>query len=124
MGQQLNVMISVQIVGGANLSENQSIDVDAVDSLDVQIDKGAKKSVEVQPASDANKIKFLMITTKLYDGKVTYKIDAKTVVLDGPHILVGSGAVGLLEKAPQTVEFSNGGADKASVKIVVGRAAS
>jgi hypothetical protein len=132
MSQKLNASINVQILGGSSISESQAIEVDAVDNIDVEIDKAtggtaAKKMVEVQPASDPKKVKFLMITTKNYDGKVTYKIDTgtKEVLLDGPQVLVGSGAVGLLEKNPQKIEFSNASsADKAPIKILIGRTAS
>jgi hypothetical protein len=132
MGQKINASINIQVVGGVSISESQAIEVDAVDNIDVEIDKAtgataAKKTVEVQPASDPRKVKFLMITTKTYDGKVTYKIDTgtKDVLLDGPQVLIGSGAVGLLEKSPTKIEFSNtSSADKAPIKILVGRTAS
>jgi hypothetical protein len=132
MSQKINASFTIQVVGGVSLSQSQAIEVDAVDSIDVEIDKAtggtpAKKTVEVQPASDPKKVKFLMITTIKYDGKVTYKIDTgtKDVLLDGPQVLIGSGAVGLLEKNPQKIEFSNASAvDKAPITILVGRTAS
>jgi hypothetical protein len=129
MGQKINVSVNVQVVGGLSVAESIVLEVDAVDSLDVEVDKATggtatKKKVEVQPTGDAKKIKLFMITTKTYDGKVKYTIDGKTVPLDGPHVLIGSGAAGLLPKAPEEIEFSNEGTEKTAIKILVGRVAS
>jgi hypothetical protein len=46
-----------------------------------------------------------------------------THVLDGPHVLLGSGAVGFLNSSapPQKLVFNNTSANKASVQVVVGR---
>lgn len=128
MGQKINVSISVQIAGGSNLPESQVLDVDAVDNIDIELDKkgtgGAEKSVDVQP-SELDKVKFLMLSTKSYDGKVSYQIPPSPapVKLDGPLVLIGLGAVSLLDKAPQKIKLTNDGAEKVSVKIVVGRTA-
>ena len=127
MGQKINVTVSVQVVGGRNLSENQSIDVDAVDSIDVELDKkggpGATKSVEVHPSETSEKIKLFMVTAKQYDGKVSYKLSNTKVILDAPHVLMGAGAVSLLGKNSQKIELANDGTEKASITILVGRAA-
>ncbi len=127
MGQKINVTVNVQVVGGRNLSENQALEVDAVDSIDVELEKkggpGATKSIEVHPSEKSEKIKLFVVAAKQYDGKVTYKLSDTKVILDAPHVLIGAGVANLLGKNSQKIEFSNEGTEKASITILVGRAA-
>jgi hypothetical protein len=41
--------------------------------------------------------------------------------LDGPHVLIGAGAVALLGATQNSIEFTNGGSEDATVNILVGR---
>jgi hypothetical protein len=83
-------------------------------------------TVAVQPSA-ADKIEALLIYASKYDDKVTYTVSDETgdgvtdVTLDGPQIFVGQGAVGLLQKAPKTVAFTNALSEDVTVTIVIGR---
>jgi hypothetical protein len=85
--------------------------------------------VEVQPG-DTDKMEALIIYSNKYDDGITYTVSDETgdgaadVPLDGPQILIGQGAVGLLQKAPKTIEFVNTLTQDVTVTIVVGRLAS
>ena len=44
-----------------------------------------------------------------------------TIPLDGPHVLIGAGAVALLAATVGTLEFTNGTAEDAEISILAGR---
>jgi len=54
------------------------------------------------------------------DAKLTYKVGANDVPLDGPHVLIGAGAVGLLGGAT-SLSFTNKTGADAVIDILVGR---
>lgn len=76
-------------------------------------------TVHVQPGDGGQ---FLLITSTVYED-LEYKVDSVTTprVLDGAHILVGSGAVSLLGDTQNTFVFENNGTEDATVTILVGR---
>ena len=71
----------------------------------------------------------LLISADHYADTLTYKVKDETgtgthpVKLDTQQLLVGAGAMSLLEKAPKQLVFNNGGAADATVQILVGRSA-
>jgi hypothetical protein len=83
-------------------------------------------TVAVQP-SITDKIEALLIYASKYDDKVTYTVSDETgdgvtdVTLDGPQIFIGQGAIGLLQKAPKTIAFTNALSEDVTVTIVVSR---
>jgi hypothetical protein len=86
-------------------------------------------TLDVQP-SGTDKIEALVIYASKYDDKVTYKVSDETgdgvadVTLDGPQIMIGQGAVGLLQKAPKIIEFNNALAEAVTVTVFIARLAS
>ncbi|MBX3234553.1 MAG: hypothetical protein KF814_00255 [Nitrospiraceae bacterium] len=127
MAQTISVTITVQMEAATPpLKPYNPIDIEAVDIVKTDIKKGDSKDIEVQPASDPKKVKFLMIIRDNYDDLVTYKVEggSKDVTLDGPQVLLGAGAVGLLERPPTKIKFSNKGTQDVPITIYVGRTAS
>lgn len=131
MSEKINWTLSVQVVGGPKISVSQTMEVEAYDKIDVTVPGGddttpGTATVEVQPGG-ASQVKFLLITSSLYDAKLTYKVNGGTeaVKLDALQLLMGSGAVGLLETTPQQLAFTNkaGLFAPASIQILVGRKA-
>lgn len=125
MAQQVIVTINVEGDITANV-RHEVVGIDARDSIQSEIDKSTSKDVEVQPAAAKEKVKFLLITSDTYSEKLKYKIEggSNDVILDAPQLLMGSGAVGLLEKSPVKIHLTNDMTAKTTVTIYVGRAAS
>ena len=95
--------------------------------IEVTIKQGETKDVQIQPG-ELNQIKFLLIRSNQYGDAshtLTYHIGASTVTLDSMHVLMGTGAAGLLGAKPDKLTFTNK-LDKtdAIVQILVGRTAS
>ncbi|MFP5282348.1 MAG: hypothetical protein ACLGIF_02745, partial [Actinomycetes bacterium] len=76
-----------------------------------------------QPSANGGDVELLVLTASSYEADVTFSADAggTDFVLNGPVVLVGSGAVSLLAAAPQTLRFNNPGADPVDIDILVGR---
>jgi hypothetical protein len=125
MTQKISWTLNVQVVGGPRIPDSQTIEVDAYDMLEVSIeDTAADKEVQLQ--AGASGVKFLPIKSDVYGDKLTYKVHhgagaTGPIKLDALQLLIGSGAVGLLGKAPVKVLFSNTQGKAASAQILVGR---
>lgn len=130
MPEKIVWTLNVQVVGGPKVSESQTIEVEAYDIIKVLVPGGdnatpGTATVEVQPGG-SGQVKFLMITSNVYDANLTYKVDGGTEIkLDALQLLVGNGAVGLLGSTQNQFAFSNkAGVNKpASIEILVGRKA-
>jgi hypothetical protein len=123
----VNWQFQAAIPGGPSVLLNQpSIPIEAYDVAAVDIAPGASNvDVPIQPSSGAGDVLFVAVSSSVYDHGINYTVDALTDkhVLDGPHVLLGSGAVGLLNSSasPQKLVFNNTSTQKASVQVVVGR---
>lgn len=123
----INWQFQATIPGGPVLILNQPVTaVDAYDVVEVTIPKSASSvAVPVQPSTAAGDVVLMVVSSSQYDSGVKYTVDAlaDTHALDGPHILVGSGAVGFLNSAapPQKLTFSNSLPNDIKVQVLVGR---
>jgi hypothetical protein len=123
----VNWQFQAAIPGGPSVLLNQpGIPVAAYDVASVDIAPGASGiDVPIQPSTGAGDVVFLVVSSSVYDPGINYTEDALAVknVLDGPHVLLGSGAVGFLNSSapPQKLVFNNTSAKDASVQVVVGR---
>ncbi len=123
----INWQFQTMIAGGPAFIVNQpAIQVDAYDVVTVTVPATTNNvAVPIQPSSTVGDVVFLVITSSQYDPGITYTVDGLAVVhaLDGPHTLVGSGAVGFLNSAapPQKLTFNNTLAKGVNVQVVVGR---
>jgi hypothetical protein len=124
MSEKINWTLNVQVVGGPKISESDTILAEAYDKVQVTIAAGdSDVEVDVQPGG-SGQVQFLLISSDQYAEGLTYKVNADSadaVELDGPQVLIGKGAVGLLDPEPKKLFFSNGLAEDASVQILVGR---
>jgi hypothetical protein len=115
------------IPGGPAFTINQPpITVQAYDVASAKIAAGASGiAVSVQPSSTAGDVVFVVVTSDLYGAGLTYKVDGSpdTHALDGPHVMLGAGAVGFMNGGapPQTLTFTSTLAKDANVQVVVGR---
>ena len=123
----VNWQFQAAIPGEPSALLNQpGIPVAAYDVASVDIAPGASGiDVPIQPSTGAGDVVFLVVSSSVYDPGINYTVDALSAknVLDGPHVLLGSGAVGFLNSSapPQKLVFNNTSAKDASVQVVVGR---
>lgn len=117
--------LAVSLGSGARWTSTRVIEVEATDVIRVGVAGGATDmKVEIQPGKD---VKLLLIRPDLPSSDLSYATSAgagaTAHVLDEPHLLSGSGAVGLLGGAapPTSLFFTNGGTEDAGVTVVVGR---
>src|SRR5215470_8140134 len=126
MTNNINWQFQATIPGGPVVILNQpSITLEAYDVASLTIKAGASGvAVPIQPSALAGDVVFLVISSSIYDPGVTYIVDGGGTAhdLDGPHVLLGSGAVSLLSATPpQTLTFSNGLTKDINLQVVVGR---
>lgn len=130
MPETINWSFSVGAVDGPRVSGSDAFEVDAYDKVSVVLPAAA--DVPVQPATDAGKVHLLVIRASAYDAAIEVSVDdtstnptvTTTFSLDGPLVLIGSGAVKLLldsSSAPHTLKFTNGTGADVTVDILVGR---
>ena len=133
MPNSLVVSIAAEISGGPAVEASQGIQVTAYDQVEVDIPGAANLGsatdivVDVQPTAAASQVLFLSIQSNRYGAGLEYDVSggASNVTLDGPHVFVGQGAIGLLGAVPEQLTFRNGLGDglNATVTILVGREA-
>jgi hypothetical protein len=124
MSEQIDWSVAFTAVLGPKVSESGRHKVGAYDKLSVSLEGNASDiDIEVQPSASAADVELLVIRASSYDPPVTYSADegANEFELDGPLVLIGTGAVGLLAKPPQKLRFGNVDTDPVSVEILVGR---
>lgn len=124
MTEKITYSISIQVAGGPKLAAANPLDVEAYDKTRVTlVDGDSDKAVNIQPGG-AGLARFLAITATRYDDALSYKVNdagALAVVLNGPHLFIGAGGVGLLGGAPATLFFANATGAEVTVDILVGR---
>jgi hypothetical protein len=108
------------VAGGPTLAANGTLDVEAYLKLTVTVPAGGSLDVEVLPGGGGS-VQLLVINPARPSEDLTYTVGAEEVVLDGPHVLIGAGAVGLLAATVGTLTFDNAGAEDADIAILAGR---
>lgn len=127
MTVNVNWVVNVQVVGGPKLPAADSLELEAYDFIQVDVEpEAADLEVEVQPGSTTG-VSFLMIQATPFSDQLSYTVneteedEGTRFALDGLHLLVGSGAMSFLGAAPETLYFYNDGTETAQVSILVGR---
>ncbi len=130
MAIKIEYRFGASIPGGPSVNVKQGpIEVGAYDVVSATLppEKGGKPSdttVEVQPAGKAGAVLLFVISADTYADGVTYDVDGKGRALNGPLLLVGSGAVTLLGPTPpETLTFHNATTNPVQVQVLVGRQA-
>ena len=120
MAQSIDWSISARPTGGPLLTGAGSVAVDAVDKIAVTIADGVTQAVTIAPGTWAS-VSFLALNPSKAGAKLTYNNGATDIVLDGPHFLIGTGAVELLGTGNATLTFKNSTGADVNVDILVGR---
>jgi hypothetical protein len=127
MANNITWQFQATIPGGPAFTLNQpNIPFQAYDVVALTIPASTNNvAVPIQPSSAAGDVVFLVVTSSQYDPGISYTVDAigTAHVLDGPHVLLGTGAVSFLNNTapPQKLTFNNTLANAITVQVVVGR---
>ena len=128
MTEQIKWNINAQAVGGPKILASDTIEIEAYDKIDVTVEaESVDKEVQILPG-EAGQVQFLLIKSDHYGDALTYKVNdsADVIQLDALHMLMGNGAIGLLNGPLEKLVFSNDlvlSSEKipASVEILIGR---
>ena len=121
----LRYQLTVTLPDGPRRAVTDVLTVEAYDVFAVTLDPapaaGATQTLQLLSAAAAAAATFVMITASVYQD-VTYDVAASGTArpLDGPHLLIGAGAVSLLP-APTTITLVNASAEPRAVEILIGR---
>jgi hypothetical protein len=118
MSETIKWNFVAQVLQGPSVSGSASIDnVDAYDKFDINLADAETKTVDMVPGGG---ISLLIINPQPPHPNLTYELNGNPVSLDGPHVLIGSGAVGLLGGVT-SLAITNSTNAEAVVEILVGR---
>ena len=124
MPETIVLTISADVALGPKLKESRTLAVDAYDkiSIDVPDQTTTGLEVEIQPGATGS-IQLLVVKSSVYGPDLKYTVNAGTDdrVLDEPHVLVGTGSVGLFGEEPEKLVFTNTTGEDAQIQILVGR---
>lgn len=120
MAESIDWNISARARGGPLLASAGTLAADAYDKITVTIADTTTQTVTVAPGKWTS-VSFLAVNPSKGGAKLTYKNGATDIVLDGPHFLVGAGAVGLLGTGEASLAFTNKTGADVTIDILVGR---
>lgn len=118
---QFNLVASV--AGGPSISGSGTMEVPVYSVMEVTVPAGGSAVLDASPDTAGH---LLIITADSYDN-ITYTVTGGvTATLDGPHALLGSGAVGLLNggNPVETITFNSNATEDVDVTLMLGRDAS
>ena len=120
MAEKLSWTFAARVLGGPTVARSGDLEVEAYTKLAVTIKKNTTQDVEIFPGAGGS-AQLVVISPAAPSDKLTYEVGGKKVPLDGPHIMIGSGAVGMLGSAVGTLKFENKTAQDADIAIIAGR---
>lgn len=123
MAETIKYSLNFQVVGGTSVPISSEIVVDAYAKIQVAVPASTTDlTINLQP-DGANLAKFLLIKSSAYGDDLTYKVNSSTtpIILDGPHVFIGNGAVSILDSSPTKLLFSNDLTDDVTIDILLGR---
>lgn len=123
MPETIVLTVSADVASGPKLKESRTLAIDAYDKISVTVPDGTTDlEVELQPGG-AGSIQLLIVKSNVYGDDLKYTVNADTTdhVLDQPHVLIGTGSVGLYGAEPTKLVFDNALGEEAQIQILVGR---
>lgn len=125
MPETIIITVAAEVASGPTLKESRTFSVDAYDKLSVTVPDGtANVDVELQPGGTGS-VSLLIIKSSQYGEGLKYTVNSGNTehVLDQPHVLTGTGAVGLYGSEPTKLVFDNalGAGKDAQIQILIGR---
>lgn len=120
MSERINWSYKVQAVGGPTLAGSGNISPDAYEKFTIMVPAPAGTAVGVDVMAGTG-AQFLLLTSSSYEN-VTYKVGGgATRTLNGPIMLVGSGAMALLGDPLNKFTFTNNNPIDITIELFVGR---
>lgn len=117
MPEKIAWSMSARVDGGPQISINEILEVEAYEKVDVILPGLKKTTIEVQQSEGLTR--FIMIAASKYEA-LSFLVDGgEPIALDHPIMLVGAGAVNLLGKKQNVLEFDNKNPDNVSVMMLV-----
>ena len=124
MTEEIKYSLSFQVVGSTTVPFTGKIEPEAYSKIQVKVSAGVSDLVVNLQPSGTKLAELLLIKSSAYGASVTYKVNAAAatpIVLDGPHVFIGSGAVAILDSDPAQLLFSNALSDDVTIDILLGR---
>lgn len=118
MAEKISWNYVAQALNGPSLSGQGEVVVDAYDKIAVTIPAGVTQEIDLVPNGT---VSLLVINPAVPDIDLSYDVGGNAVALDGPHVLIGTGAVSLLLAARRNLSFTNNTAADATIEILLGR---
>jgi hypothetical protein len=123
MPETIVVTVNADVASGPKLKESRTLEVDAYDKISVAVPDGTSDlEVDLQPGG-AGSVQVLIVKSTAYGDALKYTVnaDATDHVLDQPHVLIGTGSVGLFGEEPTKLLFDNALGSDAQVQILIAR---
>jgi hypothetical protein len=123
MAEKVNWTFATRVLNGPTVARSGELPVEAYVKIAVTIPQGQTVDVEVFPGGGGS-AQLLVIDSSSPSDKLSYKIGSTDVKLDGPHVLIGSGAVRTLAGSSGvigTLKFTNQTAADVDLSILAGR---
>jgi len=117
MAEKINWNFVLQALNGPSVSGAGTLEMDAYDKIEVTITAGATQQVNLVPSGT---VSLLVINPVVPNADLSYDVGGNAVALDGPHVLIGTGAVSLLGGA-RDLTFTNNTAADSTIEILLGR---
>lgn len=118
MSETIKWNFVTQVIKGPSVSAAAAIDeIDAYDKFEIALADTDIQAVNLTPGGSTH---LLVINPQPPHADLSYELDGNPVALDGPHVLIGAGAVSLLGGATSLTFTNNTGAD-AVIEILIGR---
>lgn len=128
MAEKIKYSINIQVVGGPSIPISDQINLDAYDKTQITIAKGGNDIEVVLPGLSQL---FFIKASSYPDADASadksptliYKVNDKSKMpklLNGPHLFIGTGAVGMLDTAaPTKLFFSNSLSIDVTIDILI-----
>ncbi|MFN2467006.1 MAG: hypothetical protein ABR521_02565 [Gaiellaceae bacterium] len=123
MPETIVLTVGAEVASGPTIKESRTLTVDAYDKLSVTVPDGTTNlEVQLQPGATGS-VRLLIVKSSQYGDALKYTVNTGTTdhVLDQPHVLTGTGAVGLFGSEPTKLVFDNALGKDAQIQILVGR---
>ena len=117
MAEKINWNYVVQALDGPSLSAAGDVEVDGYDKLKVTLADNATQQVDLVPSAA---MLLLIINPASPSADLSYEVNGNDVMLDGPQVFIGTGAVSLIGGATNLTFTNKTGAD-AVIEILIGR---
>ena len=120
MSEMINWTVAARATGGPVVTAAGALPADAYDKLEVAIPSATPHAVNVAPGNWTS-VLFLALNPTPASDKLTYKVNNVDIAIDGPHFLIGPGAVALLGSGAASLNITNASGADATIDILVGR---